>query len=196
MCSVSTGRYSYRWFEESQCRRVRLKKFRSLLYLLQACFTEQIQGNARSNKHSAPRVLPVAQLLNSFPAVCDRMFYSGIILAFPWRKSQSQWKCLAWTVCLRARNSKPGPYKYYAGGLLTRPWRCVYVLKSDRGRGGSRHSNVAIGRAVCLVSICSVAVSIVGRSAHSALAIVQQDACCAAKDSRKYFWRTNKSIAC
>jgi len=131
-------------------------------------------------------MLPLAQVLNSFPAVCDRMFYSGIILAFPWRNSQNQRKCLAWTVGLRARNSKPGPYLYHAGGLLTRPWRCVYVLKSGRGRRGSRHSNVAIGRAVCVVSTCSVAVSIVGRSARSALAIVQQNACCAAKDSRVF----------
>lgn len=61
---------------------------------------------------------------------------------------------------------------------------CVEEWSGERG---SRHSNVAIGRAVCVVSICSVAVSIVGRSAHSALAIVQQNTCRAAKDSGKYF---------
>jgi hypothetical protein len=62
---------------------------------------------------------------------------------------------------------------------------CICVEEWS-GRRGSRHSNVAIGRAVCVVSICSVAVSIVGRSARSALAIVQQNVCCAAKDSRVF----------
>ena len=41
---------------------------------------------------------------------------------------------------------------------------------------------------MCSVNLqCIVAVSFVGRSAHSALATVQQNACCEVKDSRKYF---------
>jgi hypothetical protein len=38
-------------------------------------------------------------------------------------------KYLAWTAGRRAVHSKRRPYEYHTGGPLTRPWRCVYMLK-------------------------------------------------------------------
>lgn len=63
---------------------------------------------------------------------------------------------------------------------------CVEDWSGERGKSPQKRCNWAVG--MCSVNLqCIVAVSIVGRSAHSAVAFVRQNACFAVKDNRKEF---------